>query len=132
MNVFSNHPSRQKAKAKTERKFWISPLNIERSLLGAYNSTFLLARRNVPEQFDHLLSLIRPNIEKEHKVCSPILAEERLAGPLRYLASGDSKQSISYQYKMGKSTINGIVDEVCDAIWESPADFVKTPTTPRN
>ena len=33
---------------------------------------------------------------------------------------------------MGKSTINGIIDEVCDAIWESPADFVKTPTTPRN
>ena len=33
---------------------------------------------------------------------------------------------------MGKSTINGIIDKVCDAIWESPADFVKTPTTPRN
>ena len=47
MNVFSNHPSTQKAKAKTERKFWISPLNIERFLLGAYNSTFLLARGNV-------------------------------------------------------------------------------------
>ena len=47
-------------------------------------------------------------------------------------ARGDSKQSISYQYEMGKSTINGIIDEVCDAIWESFADFVKTPTTPQD
>ena len=33
---------------------------------------------------------------------------------------------------MGKSTINGIIDEVCDAIWESLADFVKTPTNPQD
>ena len=33
---------------------------------------------------------------------------------------------------MGKSTINVIIDEVCEAIWESLTDFVKTPTTPQN
>ena len=134
---------RQKAKGKTKLKFWISPLNVELFLLGAYSSKFLLARENnrftffkytrmSPERFDHLLSLIRQKIEKEYKVRLPISAEERLAATLRYLASGDSKQSISYQYKMGKSTINGIIDEVCDAIWESLADFVKTPTTPQD
>ena len=32
---------RQKTKAKTKRKFWISP-KCKRSLLGAYKSTFLL------------------------------------------------------------------------------------------
>ena len=30
---------RQKAKVKTKHKFWISPLNVEHSLLGACNST---------------------------------------------------------------------------------------------
>ena len=126
---------RQKAEAKTKLKFWISPLNVERFLLGAYNSKFLLARENdnftffkytrmSPERFDHLLSLIQPKIEKEYKVRPPISVEERLAATLRYLASGDSKQSVSYQYKMGKSTIKGIIDEVCDAICESIADFV--------
>ena len=131
---------RQKTKLKTKRKFWIAPLNVERSLLGAYNSTFLLARENdrftffkythmSSERFDHLLSLIRSKIEKEYKVGPPISAEERLAATLRYLGSGDLKQSTSYQYKIGKYTINGIIDEVCDAIWESLADFVKTPTT---
>ena len=33
---------------------------------------------------------------------------------------------------MGKSTINVIIDEVCEAIWESLTDFVKAPTTPQN
>ena len=66
---------RQKAKAKTKRKFGISPLNVERSLIGAYNSAFLFARENdrftffkytrmSPERFNHLLSLIRPKLEK--------------------------------------------------------------------
>ena len=42
-----------------------------------------------------------------------------------------SNQSV-IDIKWGKSTINEIVDEVCDAIWESLADFVKTPTTPQD
>ena len=33
---------------------------------------------------------------------------------------------------MGKSTINRIIDEVCDAIWYSLTDFVKIPTTPQD
>ena len=92
---------REKAKTKTKRKFCISPLNVERSLLWAYNSAFLLARENdrftffkythmSRKRFDHLLSLIRPKIEKEYKVCPPISAEEQLAVTLRY----DSKQSV--------------------------------------
>ena len=76
-----------------------------------------------------MLELVRPKIEKQYKVRAPILAEERLAVTLRYLASGDSKQSISFQYKMGKSTINGIIDEVCDALWSALASYVKAPST---
>ena len=87
---------RQKAKAKTKHKFWISPLNVECSLFPYfllarenYRFTFFKYSRMSPEQFDHLLSLIRPKIEKEYKVRPPISAEERLAATLRYLASGD-------------------------------------------
>ena len=98
----SRQRRRQKAKAKTKRKFSISPLNVERSLIGAYNSTFLLARENdrftffkyinmSPEWFNHLLSLIEPKIEKEYKVRPQISKQERLAARLRYLANGNSK-----------------------------------------
>ena len=82
-----------------------------------------------PERFDHLLNLIRPKIEKQYKVCAPIPAEEILEATRQHLVSGDSKQSISYQLKIGKSTMNGIIDESCDAIWESLNEYVKTPIT---
>ena len=35
----------------------------------------------------------------------------------RYLATGESFQSLSYQFRVGTSTISKIVTEVCDAIW---------------
>ena len=71
----SRRRRKQKAKAKAKRKFWISPVSVESSLLRAYNSMFLLARENdcftffkytriSPELFYHFLSLIRPKIEK--------------------------------------------------------------------
>ena len=131
---------RQKTKAKSKSKFWISPLNVERSLLGAYNSTALLAKENdcfkffkytrmSPEWFDHLLSLIRPKIKNKYKVRPPISAEERLAAALRYLASGDSRQSISYQYKMGKYYKRNYWWGMW---WESLVDFVKTPSIPQD
>jgi len=35
----------------------------------------------------------------------------------RYLASGDSMVSISYQYLLGCTTISNIISETCEAIW---------------
>lgn len=36
----------------------------------------------------------------------------------RYIGSGDSLTSLSYQYKVGKSTASNIVSETLRAIWE--------------
>lgn len=35
----------------------------------------------------------------------------------RYLASGDSMTSMSYQYLVGKTTASTIIHETCEAIW---------------
>ena len=64
-----------------------------------------------------------------YKIYPLIAAEEQFAATLQYLASGDSKQSKKFQYKMGKSTINGIIDEACYAFWDSVAVFVNIPRT---
>ncbi|KAL1468939.1 hypothetical protein MTO96_041157 [Rhipicephalus appendiculatus] len=37
---------------------------------------------------------------------------------LRYLASGNSYQSLSYSFRVGKSTVSGLVPEVCKVIWK--------------
>ena len=77
--------------------------------------------------------MVQERIQKQNKVRAPIPPNERLAATLGYLASGDSKQSISFQFKLGKSTVSGIIDEVCEAIWEviwdALSDYATAPKT---
>lgn len=37
----------------------------------------------------------------------------------RFLASGDSMTSMSYQYLVGLTTVSNIIDETCSAIWSN-------------
>lgn len=36
----------------------------------------------------------------------------------RYLASGDLMSSLAISYRLGKSTVSGIIQDTCQAIWE--------------
>jgi len=36
---------------------------------------------------------------------------------IRFLASGDSMTSISYQYLVGLTTVSKIIEETCNTIW---------------
>ena len=72
-----------------------------------------------PAHFDHLLSLVSPLISKRvTNFQQPISAGERLAVTLRFFASGESQQSLSFAYRMGKSTVSNILKETCDAIYQ--------------
>ena len=71
-----------------------------------------------PERFLHLLDLVRPHIEKEDtKFRKAISAAERLAITLRFLATGDSQQALSFSFRVGKATVCKIVAETSDAIY---------------
>ena len=60
-----------------------------------------------PERFDFLLSKVGPLINKQAtRLQQPISAAERLALMIRYLAPGDSQQSMSFSYQMGKGTVS--------------------------
>ena len=37
----------------------------------------------------------------------------------RFLATGNSFRSLAFTYRMGRSTVSGIVEEVCEALWKS-------------
>ena len=71
-----------------------------------------------PDRFDHLLSLVKPLIEKKDTTFrKAISAEERLAITLRFLATGDSQQSLSFSFRVGKATVSKIISETCQAIY---------------
>ena len=97
-----------------KRKFWVRPIFKIRQKLGEFNNLvqelrtmdreyFFRYFRMNPERFDHLLSLVHDRIAKKDTTFrKSISAEERLALTLKFLATGDAQQSISYSYRMLK------------------------------
>ena len=59
-----------------------------------------------------------------------ITPAERLALTLRYLATGNSQVSLSFNFRIGRSTVCNIPHETCSAIWQVLCnEFVKAPST---
>ena len=87
-----------------------------------------------PDRFGHLLSLVRPRIEQtDTNFRQSIPAEARLALTLRFLASGKSQQTLSYSYRIGRTTVSKIVSESCEAISDPLKDlYLKPPTCPED
>ena len=73
--------------------------------------------------FKELLQKVRPYITKKTThLRLPISAREKLALTLRFLATGESCQSLMYQYRVSDKTISKFVPEVADAIFKVPKD----------
>jgi len=72
-----------------------------------------------PERFEHLPSLVGPIIQKKDtQLRESISAEQCLVITIRFLSSGDAQQSFCYSFRLGKSTISGIISETCSAIYD--------------
>ena len=86
------------------------------------------------ERFAHLLSLVGPAITRQTtSFRQPIEADERLAIILRYLVTSDSMQTISFSYRVGHSTVCGIIDSTCDALWNVLSrEYLRRPSTPED
>ena len=86
--------------------------------------------RTTPNRFEHLLSLVAPFIEKRTTTFrEPINLSQRLALTLRYLATGESQQSLSFSYRIGKATISKIVSETSIAIYKALKEpYLKPPS----
>lgn len=71
-----------------------------------------------PERFEHLLKLVGPSITKQDTIFrSSINAEQRLVVTLRFLACGEDQQTLSFSFRIAKSTISRIVSETTEAIY---------------
>ncbi|NP_001129460.1 uncharacterized protein LOC100191015 [Danio rerio] len=94
---------------------------------GRFQRYFRLDR----EQFDSLLSKVGPQIARQDtNYRQSIEPAERLAICLRFLATGDSYRTIAFSYRVGVSTVAGIVAAVTRAIWDTLAqEVMPVPTT---
>ncbi|XP_067941056.1 uncharacterized protein [Watersipora subatra] len=71
-----------------------------------------------PANFDHLLSLIKPQISKADTVMRLAIEPElKLAVTLHHLAEGASHTSIAAHYRLGRLTTSQIIYDTVKALW---------------
>ncbi|GFY64895.1 protein ALP1-like [Trichonephila inaurata madagascariensis] len=78
--------------------------------------------------FEELVALVSPSIERNNtSMREAIPAAERIALTLRYLATGETQSSLSYQFRIAQNTISGIIPAVCSAIYHHLGSEIQVP-----
>ncbi|KAM4048834.1 uncharacterized protein ACNLHF_011805 [Anomaloglossus baeobatrachus] len=131
---------RQRRRQQRRRRYWVHPINETRIFRGVFYTLYLELRRHpekfinyvrMPEDtFNRLLERVDPFIKRKdtffRKAISPA---EHLLITLRFLATGESYSSLHFQFRVGISTISGIVSSTCQALWECLKDeYIPHPT----
>ena len=113
-----------------ERRIWARKWLLRREQKGAFYTLFQeLAVEDTAAFSDYmrmpypkfaaLVELIGPCIKKEDTMKRMFIPpSERLALTIRFLATGESFQSLSFQFRIGRATVGGIVTQVCKAIYD--------------
>ena len=107
--------TRQWIKRREEKGYFT---NIVRELMIEDSAAYREMMRMNHEDFKKILKAIEPDITPRqvmggHKV---IAAAERLTLTMRFLATGETYRSLSFQFRISRAAIAYIVDEVCKAI----------------
>ena len=88
-------------------------------MCGLHLSLFYRYRYMSPESFKYLLNAVCPIISKEDtRFRKSIPSAERLCLTLHYLANDGSQQSLSFSFRIAKSTVYSIINEPCKTIWD--------------
>nr|XP_055028980.1 uncharacterized protein LOC129418084 [Misgurnus anguillicaudatus] len=83
------------------------------------------------EDFNDLLAKVEPHISRRNtKLRLAVSVKDRLAVTLCFLATGETYKSLSFQFRIGASTVSMIVIETCDVLHHVlKDDYLKTPRT---
>lgn len=131
LTILAMEDSDDEEEPALKRSCWVDELNLTREREGMFARMNGMLRNNptnnytrmTAENFDYLVHLVTPYIQKEdtnyRKSISPA---ERLAVTLRYLASGSSMTSLSYEFRLSKTSVSRIVPETCEAIYNTMKD----------
>ncbi|XP_073406903.1 uncharacterized protein [Dendrobates tinctorius] len=134
------HEQRKRERQRRRRRLWIHPIVELRESRGAYHTLYSELRAN-PEKFTDyirmshesfmdLLARVQQSIRRQDtQLRRAIPPEERLLVTLRFLATGETLSSLHFQYRIGISTLSGIVADTCRALWNVLCpEFMPLPT----
>ncbi|KAG8240215.1 hypothetical protein J437_LFUL004675, partial [Ladona fulva] len=121
---------KRRRKSEQKRSCWVKPWILRRSELGACSTLAKELRiedtlqfrnfvRMSAQQLQFMVELLGPIIgKKDTKFRRAISVHDRVMVTLRFLASGDSYNSMQYLFRIPKCTIGRIVKEVSKAIFD--------------
>ena len=95
----------------------------------AFKEMFRMSVEDFETVLKHIDDHISPQeIQGGHR---PVLSDERLALALRFLANGESFQSLSFQFRISRVAVSYIIKGCCDAIVERMVPiFISLPFSP--
>nr|CAH0110752.1 unnamed protein product [Daphnia galeata] len=124
---------------------WVDHLNAEsnRMMHGSFRTILAESRLGNQSNFSAYIRLTPSQFEYVHEKVAPFISRrttryrraistgERLALTLRFLATGESLQSLHFCFRVGVSTASMIVNETCEVIYQTMSGIhLKPPTTP--
>ncbi|CAJ0953206.1 unnamed protein product [Ranitomeya imitator] len=132
---------RDKLRRRSRRRFWLHPIVEVRESRGAYHCLFGELNENQEKYFEYtrmsqnsfryLLRLVEGTISRQDtQLRKSISPEEHLLVTLRFLATGETLRSLHFQFRIGVSTLSGIIADTCRALWDNlREEFLPIPTT---
>uniref|UniRef100_A0A1X7TJV4 DDE Tnp4 domain-containing protein n=2 Tax=Amphimedon queenslandica TaxID=400682 RepID=A0A1X7TJV4_AMPQE len=127
-----------------KRSVWVRRIYQQRLKQGEYHNLYQEMRLHDPEshfryirmtreRFDLLLQEVGPYLlhrTYNSSLRPQVSPAERLILTLRYLCTGNSQISLSFNFRLGRSTVCEILKETCDAIWNAlHLAYLKAPST---
>ena len=115
---------------RKRKRLWVRPLFKAKDRLSypniILNCGFSDAFRMSNSDIEYLLNMVGPSIAKmDTNYRQSISPKNRLLITLRFLASGDSYQSLVLTFKVSQQSISCIVPEVCNALIRSLKNYIK-------
>lgn len=127
-------------KKSRKRRFWVQNWILRRNKLGVSGAllkelaledkdAYKNHLRMSEDQFEEFLLKIKSKIQKQNTVMrrsiSPTL---KLQITLRYLATGDSLNTLAFMYRVPKNTISAFIKPVCEEVYEALKEFIQVCT----
>ncbi|KAL4153986.1 hypothetical protein QTP88_001819 [Uroleucon formosanum] len=119
-----------------EKRIWVREWIKRRTVLGASENLltelaledpeeYRLCLRMTTENFEQLLNLVSPTIQKQDTILrDALLARIKLQITLNYLATGNSYRTLQHFFRVSIPAISKFLPEVCDAIYKAMEQYI--------
>lgn len=129
---------RLRKKTRYKKRMWVRKIFEERKTKGEFyllvqdlrlydEEYFFKYFRMSVLQYEELLSMVAPLIQKSSQKRECIGPNERLCVTMRYLTTGDAQTTVAMNYRISPASVGRIIYETCEALWQVLSPYLQCP-----